>query len=402
MNSLLRKLRNFTSSIIKTYLIISSNPWGNLHISKHNYAIELERLGNRVFFMNPPNQKQYLKGYEITKIEGFSNLFFIDFSLINNRYIDFARFRLKITQILDWILLRTVNRICKAENLYFEAIINFDPNLHGFFHKYPSKRKIFFIADQIQNTSQNRCGKKADLVVSVADEILIKFKKINNNCLLINHGLNKQYEDFALNNLQKIVNINSKELVNQKIRVGYIGNLLIPFLYEEGLKKIVINNPTINFHFWGPYSSKNNNLLSNYDQKVYDTVQFLRENCSNAHFYGVQTSNEIIENLDKIDLFIYINSSTKDINGGANSHKILEYLSTGKAIVSTYLSFYKNHTLFPFTKKGEEENYEQLFNDSINQLDILNSKDLQKKRIEFVLQNTYQKNIEKILNYSNN
>jgi hypothetical protein len=41
----------------KTILVISPNNWGTMHISKHHYAIELARLGNSVYFLNPPNQE---------------------------------------------------------------------------------------------------------------------------------------------------------------------------------------------------------------------------------------------------------------------------------------------------------------------------------------------------------
>ena len=373
-----------------------------MHISKHNYAIELERQGNSVYFMNPPNQRKDVKDYIITQIDGFKQLFLIDSYLINNRGIDFLRLRLKITQIYDWLLLRIIKRITKKDKLFFDAIINFDTNLHGYFHLYPTQKKIFFIADQIQNTSQTRSAKRADVVVSVAEEILGQFRSINPNCLLVNHGINKHYEDFANENLQKL---NSELLLdynNKEINIGYIGNLLIPFLDEEGLKKIVLENPKVQFHFWGAYSTVNNNLLANYDVNIYNTIQYLKNNCTNTHFYGVKTTEEIIPELNKIDAFIYINSSLKDVNGGANSHKILEYLSTGKTIISTYLSFYANQNLFPLLQKGKEYTYVEEFNNSIKKLNVLNQKDVQVNRIQFVLKNTYCNNLNKILNYSTN
>ncbi|MEI2709146.1 MAG: hypothetical protein V9E96_09060 [Chitinophagaceae bacterium] len=98
----------------------------------------------------------------------------------------------------------------------------------------------------------------------------------------------------------------------------------------------------------------------------------------------------------KIDVFIYVNSSVKDVNGGANSHKILEYLSTGKVIVSTYLSYYFNQTLFPMTGKGEEDDYTALFSTVINNLEQYNNREEQIKRITYALENTYEKNIQKI------
>lgn len=98
-------------------LVISPNPWGNLHISKHNYAIALLELGYEVYFMNPPNQDKQVKDFKIEPVEGFTNLYVINSYLWNNKFIDFVRWRLAITQIYDWLLLKLVQRICKKIKL---------------------------------------------------------------------------------------------------------------------------------------------------------------------------------------------------------------------------------------------------------------------------------------------
>lgn len=374
-----------------------------MHISKHNYAIELEQQGHMVYFMNPPNQKQGLKDYVITKIEGYNALFVIDSYLVNNRLIDFLRLRLKFTQFYDWLLFQLIKRICRNEKMQFEQVWSFDPNLHGFLYKYPAVKKVFFIADKVQNKSQTRAAKHVDIVVSVAEEVLEPFRKINNNCLLINHGLNRSYEQFALKRLEKLKEQKKVDnIADGQVHVGYIGNLLIPFLYEEGLKQIVAENPGIIFHFWGAHSSQGNNLLAAYDHKITATIDYLKANCKNVFFYGVKTSEEIINNLDKIDLFIYINSSVKDINGGANSHKILEYLSSGKVVVSTYLSFYEEKGLLMMTPKYAEQDFVRQFSKSLSEIELLNSSINCFKRIEYALQNTYATNIKKIQEACNN
>jgi hypothetical protein len=82
-------------------------------------------------------------------------------------------------------------------------------------------------------------------------------------------------------------NINT--ITNKRIQVGYIGNLLISFLDEVNLKKTVLENPNIDFHFWGAYSNKNNNLLATYNESIYNTVQWIKQNCKNTQFYGVKS-----------------------------------------------------------------------------------------------------------------
>ena len=380
---------------MKKILIISPNSWGKLHISKHNYAIELAKSGNLVYFLNTPNNI-HKKSYDINEIENHPNLFLINYKLFTNKIVDYVRFRFGITFFIDKSAQKIIKKICKKEKIIFDEVWNFDPNLHGFFDTYTSGKKIFFIADQIQLNSHLRAAKNADVVVSVAKEILEKYKPINNNCLLINHGLNYVYEKYAHQKINLLSNQNKEIKNSEKLNIGYIGNLLTSSLYFNGLKKIILENPKNHFHFWGAYELLENNLMDDYDSEIYNTIQWIKNNTVNTSFYGVKTGTEIISNLEKIDLFIYINDSKKDINGGANSHKILEYLSTGKVIVSTYLSYYSNRNLFPMLNYGQESDYSLFLKEVVDNIGFYNSYEKQNERIKFALDNTYSKNIQKI------
>ena len=48
------KLRSFLNK--KNVLIISPNFWGNVHITKHHYSLELHKLGANIFYLNPPSR----------------------------------------------------------------------------------------------------------------------------------------------------------------------------------------------------------------------------------------------------------------------------------------------------------------------------------------------------------
>ncbi|GIV43052.1 MAG: hypothetical protein KatS3mg035_0175 [Bacteroidia bacterium] len=48
-------------------VIISNEPWGDIWYSKQNYAYELSKLGNKVYFIDPPQP------YELKNL--FSNHF---------------------------------------------------------------------------------------------------------------------------------------------------------------------------------------------------------------------------------------------------------------------------------------------------------------------------------------
>lgn len=375
---------------MKSVLIISPNPWGKMLISKHNYAIEMSKKGYKVYFMNPPNQNLEIDEYSISLINEYPNLLLINSRLKTNKIIDFIRLRLEITQIVDFLLCKLINKICKKESILFEQIWSFDPNLHGFLSRYPSKFKIFFIADQISKKAHLRAAWNIDLVVSVTSVILNKYSETNSKKLLLNHGLNNFFLEQAKKN---ILNIEpSKEIQN----VGYVGNLLIRFINYSVLYDIVTNHPNINFHFWGAFDTKNNNLLNTADQNIISGLEKLRK-CKNVKFYGLKVQTEIVESINNMDAFLMCYDIENDPNEGANSHKILEYLSTGKVIVSNRVLDYKDLNLFPMLKDVNTKDLVQLFNDVVNNIEYYNSKKFQYERISFSLSNSYSNNINRII-----
>ncbi len=70
----------------KVILIISPQAWGKMFLSKHHYAIELAKLGNEVYFLNPPDNDTWSwrkkeSRIKITPHKQWSNLYLIDHQL---------------------------------------------------------------------------------------------------------------------------------------------------------------------------------------------------------------------------------------------------------------------------------------------------------------------------------
>ena len=42
----------------KVIFIVSYENWGNMLMSKHHYAIELGKAGNKVYFINHPDKRK--------------------------------------------------------------------------------------------------------------------------------------------------------------------------------------------------------------------------------------------------------------------------------------------------------------------------------------------------------
>lgn len=81
---------------------------------------------------------------------------------------------------------------------------------------------------------------------------------------------------------------------------------------------------------------------------------------------------------------------------GENSHKIFEYLSTGRVIVSTHITLYAGNDLLNMTGTGEDERLPGLFAETIRQIGHFNNDDFAKRRMELAIHNTYARQIERI------
>jgi hypothetical protein len=88
----------------------------------------------------------------------------------------------------------------------------------------------------------------------------------------------------------------------------------------------------------------------------------------------------------------------KDQSKGTNYHKITEYLSTGKVIVSNNVTtFDKMPDLIQMISgRDNNEQLPALFKEVIGNIDLYNTPALQQKRRSFALNNTYGKQLDRI------
>ncbi|HEY0678980.1 MAG TPA: hypothetical protein VGD17_11885, partial [Chitinophagaceae bacterium] len=71
-------------------------------------------------------------------------------------------------------------------------------------------------------------------------------------------------------------------------------------------------------------------------------------------------------------------------------------LSSGKVLVSTYLSLYEGNTLICMSPKDRNEDLPKLFAKVVEQIEQWNKEEMQMKRIALALDNTYGKQLERI------
>jgi hypothetical protein len=97
-----------------------------------------------------------------------------------------------------------------------------------------------------------------------------------------------------------------------------------------------------------------------------------------------------------MDAFLFLYSPAKDLNGASNSHKLLEYLSTGKPVISTYVSNYEGTGLLEMGRREDEPLLNALFDEVTHNLALYNSPERQQQRIQFALDNTYRRQVVRI------
>lgn len=99
-----------------------------------------------------------------------------------------------------------------------------------------------------------------------------------------------------------------------------------------------------------------------------------------------------------MDLFLICYDVRKDQSRGTNYHKIMEYLSTGKVIVSNNVTTYAGLPELVQMVEDREHNRRlpALFHTVARGLTIANSPELQQKRRAFAEDNTYHKQLDRI------
>jgi glycosyltransferase involved in cell wall biosynthesis len=359
----------------KNILIISTEPWGTNFVSKHHYAINLSERGNSVFFLNPPGKTD-----TVSKIS--ENLSVIDYSLGLFRGVN------KMPGFLrDFFNRILVNKILRLAGKKIDIVWSFDPFRFQNLRLFKSGTSIYHPVDIHFYELEIEAVKSADIVFATSQKIIERFSEIKKPKFVINHGLAKHF-------LEKAENIDFK-VDNSSISVGYIGNINSFSLDKVTLLKILKENNEIQFYFIGPYEKSN---LSDDTNKIFiDEIRLL----SNVHLLGPKNSISLPSYLFQFDLFLMCYTGDINVEQMANPHKTLEYLSSGKLLVSNYTDEYKDKPdLFLMCKSNKD--LPELFKYALNNLNSYNSEELQEKRKKFAAENTYEYQIVRIENHLSN
>ncbi len=174
---------------MKVVLLISNEPWGKQWFSKHHYANELAKLGNLVYFIDPPKSWKWRNlinhKIQIKKIK--PNLY----KLTYNNFLPVKILPSLALKMNDWFNSR---RISKA--IPYNEIIIWQFDVFRFiynFFKY--SKKIYHVVDPyLHLNSDQLLAKNSNLVVCTSKFNIGHYEALNRNVIHIPHGVPKELE----------------------------------------------------------------------------------------------------------------------------------------------------------------------------------------------------------------
>ncbi|MFT6841466.1 MAG: hypothetical protein ACJASR_000227 [Psychroserpens sp.] len=346
----------------KTILIISPQEWGHLQVSKHNYAKELAKKGNSVYFLNPPTDNKSIinkvietehKNLKVINYKGFMK---------GLRYLPkfISRF------LIHWKFLK-IHKIISTE---IDLIWSFDDSVFFDFNAIPKHIFcILHIVDLTQDFNFKTAASSANLCLGVSTPIVRKLKEFNRRSFMINHGV-------------ILENNNSKTILpgKNKIKCLYAGNLDIKYIDWELLHKLFLLHTEIDFILCG--SLENNETIAEIE---------------NVYYLGIVQSNKLLSYYKAADLLLLTYLNRKYPEQLANPHKLMGYLASGKATLATWTEDYSlsiKEDILYMAKTSDD--YIKLFKEITSNLDHYNSNMNQKKRQLFAEANSYENQILRI------
>lgn len=321
----------------KRILILSPQPWDHHLISKHHYARAFAQH-HEVVFVTPPITS-------ITKLPGYYT-FHPDETLPNLRVLTLHlffpnRFRFYLPHIFHWVNAWRLRRWLGGNFMDIDLLIDFGCyNQVRNLTKFAARKKVFFPVDDVETLKAETRG--ADLMLTVSTSIQKKFTDAGLDMKFMNHGLADDFVKRAQSRMTR--GATAAHPGTKRLRVGYSGNIFIPFLDRPVLKRCFAEHRDLEFHFFGSSQPVNAN-----DQVWFD---FLTHE-ENVILEGQKETATLAEALEGMDALLVCYKPDYKNYHGENTHKMLEYLSTGRLVISTFISYYQH---FDFLMMAEKDN----------------------------------------------
>jgi hypothetical protein len=356
----------------KNILIISATPWDVSFPAKQHYARELAKMGAKVYYLNPSSKAD-------SKVEMSENIWIVDYK--ENGGI-LGLFKLSETKIA----LKIIALIGKKPDIVW----SFDSSRFKDLGIFNSAAVKLFTVDEWKNDngSDVETANNADFALCLSQPLMDRLGKVKAKKILFDNAVPNVFIEVA--NRKKEIFANT-QFASGRLRCGYLGNLQNKYLDKAVFEIIVRENPIVEFHVIGPFVKDSNLAVG--DNKTWEDpfVEFLMS-APNVRLYGSLMTVRSAEILQTMDMFLVCYDVSKYADIVSNPAKINEYLSVGNVIVSSLSSHY---SAAPELVQMSQNNKElpNLFKKTVEKLEQHNSEMLQKKRILYARERTYEKQL---------
>jgi hypothetical protein len=370
----------------KIILVVSPQEWGTMFLSKHHYAIELAKRGNKVYFLNPPDQKNKLPINSVSIFPSgiHENLFLIEHRVFFPYWIKFKAFGL-----FQWLMRFHVPKILKAIGSIPDIIWSFDlGNLYPLLYFPDKSYKIFHPVDEPLTPQSIKAAEGSDVIFSVTKEILSKYSDFRAPKHFIHHGVKDEF---------LLVFKDKPYQQGNPLKIGYAGNLLRNDIDRDTLLKIVQQQPKCEFHFFGSFEMKSTNIGGTDDAATRGFVDKLKK-MPQVKLQGVLNQDALAIAFGSMDAFLVCYDIERDQSKGTNYHKLMEYLATGRVIISNNITTYAGmpDLIQMIPDRANNNALPELFNSIMNRLPEYNSEALMGQRKSFAASNTYKQQLTRI------
>lgn len=359
----------------KTVVLISPEPWEGFKVSKHHYAEELGLLGHRVVFIEPPNRERTKTAVEIreTGVPGVSVL----------SYRTWFPYRLKFhaRPLFNLGMRQQANLIRAAIGGPIDIVWDMDIAYNFIDLRVLAARfNIFHPVDPDKGIAKFG-DKDADLVLSVSQAIIDPLCGGPRPAYVIPHGLGRLYEAFGKSIILSPPPVDD----TLRPRVAYVGNLDRVDIDWPIIVKMVRQHTDTEFWFIGPH-----------DKVRYNPVFAQLEMLDNCFLPGLMKAEQILELAPTIDVWLACYDPAKSIRAGMNSHKVLEYLATGRSVLSNRFDVLAGTDLVVMPDSLSNETLPQCLTEILANRRSNNSPARQRLRVAHALQFTYAAHLRRI------
>lgn len=352
--------------------VISPQPWEGFHVSKHHYAVALADRGWQVVFVDPPTDLGKPGGIELTPtdVSGITSL----------RYQTFFPYRLKFHArwAFNALMRRQAHRLVAVAGQP-DLVWDFD-NAYQFcdLRAFGAPKALFHLVDDVSWPGLS--SKEADHFFYLHPSFCTRAGAAGRPDHEIGHGLGKLHAAAA-----------RRQGCDARLpgtpHIGFVGNVGASWVDWPEIVRMVDQHPEARFTFWGPLPPREST-----DPALADLISR-----PGACFPGLATQAAIVAEADGIDVWLVPFRPERFPGGALNSHKVLEYLSTGKAVVMNWLEAYEGNTLVEMLPTPNCTGLADLLNRTLADLNRVNAPDMMARRRDFALARTYDHHLAHIL-----